>query len=742
MLKTLLEETNENGTPSNNVPNVTIDKKVVNNDNRDNDNDNRDKLEEEEISMEADSVESDEDITDSILLPPTSIVHQRIYPDLIFVGERDTNANTIPERIYIPSIQPPKTNPSEFDIPLKKNRSFFDVSGLLKLGSRTHKKSTVAKTDKNDPNLKSKDSGDEKVLKRKSSLPTPTSNVDNSNLFDVPLHDKTSHHVEFRDKPKENLNSKTIAIKKFFRKLNNGTCMGREDEVLESINEFRKNQSRDVSQYKRVLNRNTPNIVERANSILSASPSKRFIVPSATRTTSTIKVNAMNDFVRNGPRKSSDPEKLLKKEEEILGELGSSDSSGKNSKRRRKASSLKLMSPRGIHALAKSPLSKAQQRLKKKIESTSPTSDALNSRFYRYCLNGDYEKVLFMLDTESFACQRGDNSPRTFFVDVNFKYGEDGDSGLHAAARNNYDLLVDLLIMRGADPDIKDRHGRTPLHHACAKGALDSAIVLVAKGATPNIIDNDGYSPLFLSLKYHHFDLANDLLLFNADLNYKGSKGSTVIHNCMASGDVVILNFLLELPVQFRVLYNSRDGCGNTPLMKGVQAGHIEVVETLLKKRSDLTIAAVNIKGENLFHLCAQGANSKKMFEILVPLLISYPSMDRNKVQALLNERDRIKGYTPLHTSIIYENEEMLKVLCSNSKNYGIDINATDFAGNTPVHLAIIKQNKNPSAKYMNMVNELMAMRPTLKLNITNNSGVSVKSLYKTMSSLNDKAST
>ena len=44
--------------------------------------------------------------------------------------------------------------------------------------------------------------------------------------------------------------------------------------------------------------------------------------------------------------------------------------------------------------------------------------------------------------------------------------------------------IVRLLLENGADPDLADRDGVTPLAHARARGQLEIAAILEAEGAT------------------------------------------------------------------------------------------------------------------------------------------------------------------------------------------------------------------------------------------------------------------
>jgi len=52
-----------------------------------------------------------------------------------------------------------------------------------------------------------------------------------------------------------------------------------------------------------------------------------------------------------------------------------------------------------------------------------------------------------------------------------------------AASEDNRDVL-DLLLFRGADPDLKDTEGRTAVMHAASNGHVDCVTRLIESGAS------------------------------------------------------------------------------------------------------------------------------------------------------------------------------------------------------------------------------------------------------------------
>jgi len=59
------------------------------------------------------------------------------------------------------------------------------------------------------------------------------------------------------------------------------------------------------------------------------------------------------------------------------------------------------------------------------------------------------------------------------------------------AAEYGHNLVAELLIDSRADVTGTDKHGRTPLHIACARGHEKVARLLIDKGADISVVDRD-----------------------------------------------------------------------------------------------------------------------------------------------------------------------------------------------------------------------------------------------------------
>ncbi|EGZ28207.1 hypothetical protein PHYSODRAFT_471978 [Phytophthora sojae] len=84
----------------------------------------------------------------------------------------------------------------------------------------------------------------------------------------------------------------------------------------------------------------------------------------------------------------------------------------------------------------------------------------------------------------------------------------DGDE-LREAARNNDILGVKLLLARGMDPDACSGDGTTALH-VCAQQAIDRAAqVLLEHGANANVSDRLGFTPLHWAVQMRREEVSN-----------------------------------------------------------------------------------------------------------------------------------------------------------------------------------------------------------------------------------------
>ncbi len=119
----------------------------------------------------------------------------------------------------------------------------------------------------------------------------------------------------------------------------------------------------------------------------------------------------------------------------------------------------------------------------------------------------------------------------------------------HRCARK----FIELLVQSGADPNTRNRFGRTPLHEAAARNP-EMAILLIEHGACPDIRDENGITPLH-EASARSGDLVKYILSRNADINRRSEhpaaidgrlypRGTTPLRVAILSGRADIAAYL------------------------------------------------------------------------------------------------------------------------------------------------------------------------------------------------------
>ena len=148
------------------------------------------------------------------------------------------------------------------------------------------------------------------------------------------------------------------------------------------------------------------------------------------------------------------------------------------------------------------------------------------------------------------------------------------DRLLKAAWTGDVSTLRDMNI----DVNLKDTVGRTPLHIAAEKGNIDVAMFLIENGANVNVADTNGNTPLvFIINKTGNPKVTQRLLAKGASVNAQNRTGETALMYAAWHGYSAIVQLLLEN----RADVTLKNKQGNTALTLAESKGHQEIVEML-----------------------------------------------------------------------------------------------------------------------------------------------------------------
>ena len=174
------------------------------------------------------------------------------------------------------------------------------------------------------------------------------------------------------------------------------------------------------------------------------------------------------------------------------------------------------------------------------------------------------------------------------FFDINNPTVMPADSGntpLHAVAgRNNYDTVERLILDDGADVNVKNDGGQTPLHFAIWKNAVKSAEVLLNNGADANMRSGDGATPLQIAALYGSHDIAALLIRRGADINAVDGDDWASLHSAARYNTYKVAALLISEGADIEA-QGGDDGL--TPLHRAAFYGSVETAGLLIARGAD-----------------------------------------------------------------------------------------------------------------------------------------------------------
>jgi ankyrin repeat protein len=171
---------------------------------------------------------------------------------------------------------------------------------------------------------------------------------------------------------------------------------------------------------------------------------------------------------------------------------------------------------------------------------------------------------------------------------MNFVYAEeDRNSPLHIAADRGSLAVIKYMVRHGAEINVLDDYGSTPLTISIFNDSFPAATFLVENGADPNFISTNHHAqaiPLFTAMKRKSPAMVKLLLEHGADFKIEGSDDLTPLQFAACSGNLEILKLILAKDND--IYKKDDDGNNSLDLAKQCKNKEVEIyLEDLFKKR-------------------------------------------------------------------------------------------------------------------------------------------------------------
>jgi len=334
-----------------------------------------------------------------------------------------------------------------------------------------------------------------------------------------------------------------------------------------------------------------------------------------------------------------------------------------------------------------------------------------------------------------------DELERRGLLDIEARTRQNATPLLYAASKCQTEL-VRYFLERGADVHAEGGFDNScALHRAISnwdwvgkENRRDTVLALLTGGANVNQTDPDGDTPLTAAALYGCLTVVEALLSHGADVNRAGAKQRSALHQAImgsynydsypedadcedkyefdAPAKLRIVELLLEQGAEIEAV----DEDGDTPLICAIYMDRFDIFHLLLKQGADINrldgrgrtplmiamefgeLRYPNSMGhdqrilETLHHVAGNGNNLLHA----ISLRNDHASaMDffRTAMEAMEVEyKANAALITPLHYAAYRGNLDIVRYCCEQ----GIDANAADHAGNTPLHTALMSSPDGP----------------------------------------------
>ncbi|GBM99861.1 Serine/threonine-protein phosphatase 6 regulatory ankyrin repeat subunit A [Araneus ventricosus] len=234
---------------------------------------------------------------------------------------------------------------------------------------------------------------------------------------------------------------------------------------------------------------------------------------------------------------------------------------------------------------------------------------------------------------------------------------------LYAAVKKNLKHVVTTLLKRGFE--IND--DAKPLHVAVRHSHYHMAELLLTKGANPNLLDKDKCTPLDISVKLRDAEMIEILLSQKADIRMKSKFILSAAESAIRTNQLDIIELLLQMRV---IKANAKGNSGYTFLHSAALSGALDVTKYLVAEGADIN--AKDKKNRKPVHIAAE-----KGFRDMVEFYLNSNDFGDELPELLLISADNGKAS-----------------VCEFLLEKGVDVNACHMDEETALKSALVKDHK------------------------------------------------
>ncbi len=258
---------------------------------------------------------------------------------------------------------------------------------------------------------------------------------------------------------------------------------------------------------------------------------------------------------------------------------------------------------------------------------------------------------------------------------------------IDAVRDQDWSLVGDLLKDRDTDVNAREADGATALAHAVYRDHVESVKALLDAGADPDLANDYGITPMNLAMENRSLSMVKLLLGAGADPNAANWSGETLLMTAARTGFADAMEVLLDAGADVNAQDPRRH---QTALMWAISFGYPEGAKTLVEHGADVNAKTIRLN-EDFTPLQLEGYEGSVVHSVpmggYTPLLFAARTGNMEMSKLLLDNGANVNVVSETDGSpLLMAASQGYEDLALYFLEQGADPNVTDDNGMTPLH--------------------------------------------------------